>query len=201
MRATRKPCFIAKSLITILLLNAFLAVGVPSASADLAGPRASDRQVTLIVAALLNQEHLLKRPLDDEISQRAIEAFLKRLDPMKVYFYQSDIDEIMKDRDRLDDFVKAADLDFAFDVFNRFLKRVDERVEFVEQLLSEDHDFTVDEQMVTDPELAEYPTSREDAFDRWRKRIKYDLLVLKTEDGSNFKNKISKLFKFPKFNL
>ena len=196
MRATRKPCFIAKSLITILLLNAFLAVGVPSASADLAGPRASDRQVTLIVAALLNQEHLLKRPLDDEISQRAIEAFLKRLDPMKVYFYQSDIDEIMKDRDRLDDFVKAADLDFAFDVFNRFLKRVDERVEFVEQLLSEDHDFTVDEQMVTDPELAEYPTSREDAFDRWRKRIKYDLLVLKTEDvtGDEAKDRLRRRY-------
>ena len=30
--------------------------------------------------------------------------------------------------------------------------------------------------------MAEYAKNRDEAFDRWRKRIKYDLLVLKTED-------------------
>ena len=111
-----------------------------------------------------------------------MQTFLKQLDPMKIYFYQSDIDEFMEQRDRLDDFVKRGDLKFAYDVFNRFLKRIDERVGFVQELLKIDHDFTIDEEMVTDPEAAQYAKTREEAYDRWRKRIKYDLLVLKTEE-------------------
>ena len=88
--------------------------------AELEGPRASDRQVALIVTALLNQEHLLNHPLDDEISERALSTYLKGLDPMKVYFYQSDIDEFMKERKSLDDMIKRGDLSLAYRIFNRF---------------------------------------------------------------------------------
>jgi carboxyl-terminal processing protease len=102
---------------------------------------------------------------------------------MKIYFYQSDIDEFMSNRERLDDFVKSGDLNFAYTLFNRFLERIDERVGFVHELLKVDHDFTVDEEMVIDPEVAEYAQTQEEAYDRWRKRIKYDLLVLKTEEN------------------
>ena len=38
----------------------------------------------------------------------------------------------------------------AYTIFNRFLKRVDERVKLVDELLGMEHDFTVDEEMVTD---------------------------------------------------
>ncbi len=122
------------------------------ALAGLEGPKPRERQVVLIVTNLLKQQHLLQRPLDDEISHRALEMFLKNLDPMKVYFYQSDIDEFMQDRDRLDDNAERGDLSFAYKVFNRFLERVEERVAFVDVLLKQEHDFTVDEEMVTDPE-------------------------------------------------
>ena len=149
--------------------------------ADLEGPRASDRQVALIVTALLNQEHLLKHALDDEISERALTTYLKGLDPMKVYFYQADIDEFMKERRSLDDTIKRGDLSLAYKIFNRFLKRVDERVEFVDVLLKQEHDFDVDEVMVTDRDDAKYAKTPAEAFDRWRRRIKYDLLVLKSE--------------------
>jgi len=41
-------------------------------------------------------EQLVTRALDDEISQRCATTFLKSLDPWKVYFYQSDVDEFMQ---------------------------------------------------------------------------------------------------------
>ena len=44
-----------------------------------------------------------------------------------------------------------------------------------------DHDFTVDEQMSTDPDVLKFPKDEAEAKDRWRKRIKYDLLSLKLE--------------------
>ena len=52
----------------------------------------SDRNIAKAVTHLLNKEHLTRHPLDNEISGRAITLFLKSLDPMKLYFYQSDVD-------------------------------------------------------------------------------------------------------------
>ena len=179
--ASRKPNFFALG-IAFLVISGALLLPLRETPADLEGPRASDRQVALVVTALLNQEHLLDKPLDDEISERAIKTFLKRLDPMKVYFYQSDIDEFMQQSKSIDDSVRRGDLSFAYEVFNRFLKRVDERVELIDVLLEQNHDFEVDEEMVTDRDEATYAKTPAEALDRWRKRIKYDLLVLKSDE-------------------
>ncbi len=182
MRVKRKPCYLPVIVATFLTLVGVVSLPRQAVRADLAGPQPNDRNVALIVTTLLKNEHLLKRPLNDEISRRALQTLIKQLDPMKIYFYQSDVDEFMEQQDSLDDSVKRGDIKFAYEVFKRFLKRIDERVEFVQELLKVDHDFTVDEEMVTDPDVAQYARTRDEAYDRWRKRIKYDLLVLKTED-------------------
>jgi carboxyl-terminal processing protease len=149
--------------------------------ADLQGPSQNEKHVSLVIGELVKQKHLLQRPFDDEISRRAMAQFLKALDPMKIYFYQSDIDEFNRDNDKLDDYIQKGDLKFAYKVLHRFLERVDERVAFVDELLKAPIDLTVDERLVTDPDAVQYPTTKEEASDRWRKRIKYDVLVLKGE--------------------
>ena len=101
------------------------------------------------------------------------------LDPMKLYFLQSDVDGFKTRQDELDDQLRKGDVSFGYYVFNTFLKRVDERVKLVDELLKLDHDFTVDEDMTTDPEVAQYAHTEAEARDLWCKRIKYDLLVLK----------------------
>ena len=164
------------------LFVAILAVG-PTArlAAELTGPSANDRQVTLVVTTLLRREHLSRKPLDDEISERTLKIFLKTLDPMKVYFYQSDVDEFMENRTSLDDLIRRGDISFAYGVFNRLLERIDERVAQVDQLLSGDFDFERDERMVINPDAAEYARNPAEAAERWRRRIKYDLLILKSD--------------------
>ena len=107
------------------------------------------------------------------------EDFLKTLDPMKLYFYQSDMDEFTKHQDELIDLVRKGDIRFAYMVFQRFLQRVDERVKMVDELLALPQDFTVDEEMVVDRDVPQYPKDPAEARERWRKRIKYELLVLK----------------------
>jgi carboxyl-terminal processing protease len=142
-------------------------------------PTSNDRHIAVAVTSLINRQHLLRHPLDKEISERCLKSFLKALDPMKVYFYQSDIDEFMKHKDDLCDSIRKGDLSFAFTVFRVFLQRVDERVKMVDQLLTMPHDFKADEDMQVDRDTLQYARTSEEAFDRWRKRIKYDLLVLK----------------------
>jgi carboxyl-terminal processing protease len=137
---------------------------------------------------MLKHEHLLQHPLDAEISQRCMKTFLQELDPMKMYFYQSDYDEFAKDRDHLADLIQQGDINFAYTVYNRFLDRIDERVKMIDKILdpkSPPQDFTLDEELVTDKDAATYAKTPDEAYDRWRKRIKYDLLLLKAEKSDS----------------
>jgi carboxyl-terminal processing protease len=150
-------------------------------AAQLTRPSANDRHVALAVTSLLKHEHLLRHPLDAEISERCMKTFLQELDPMKMYFYQSDYDSFARYKDRLADLAQQGDISFAYMVYNTFLARIDERVKMVDQVLASHQDFTVDEELVTDKDATTYARTPEEAYDRWRKRIKYDLLLLKAE--------------------
>ena len=154
---------------------------VPAAWSDPVGPRPQDRQITLGVRTLLLQEHLSRHPLDKEIAARWMKTFLKSLDPMKVYFYQSDVDEFTQRQEDLVKMIEKNDISFAYFVFQRYLQRVDERVKMIDELLAQPMDFTIDEEMVVDRDLLQYPKDPNEARDRWRKRLKYDTLVLKTD--------------------
>jgi len=143
------------------------------------------------------QQHLTRHPLDNEISERCLKEFLKRLDLMKVYFYQSDVDEFMKHKDELADAIGHGDVSFAYTVFRKFLERVDERIKTVDELLPAHHDFAVDEQIVKEPESAHYPRDPAEARDLWRKRIKYELLALKADkkiDGKKAQDKLAQRY-------
>jgi carboxyl-terminal processing protease len=166
----------------------------PFAWADLTGPTPEDHSIAQEVAWLMEKQHLSRHPLDKEMSQRCLKNFLKTLDPMKLYFYQSDIDEFMKHQDELSGRMRRGDISFAYTVYNTLLHRIDERVKLVDELLATPHDFTVDEQMVVDRDTAQFPGTPAEAQDRWRKRIKYDLLVLKV-DKKEGKEAIDKLTK------
>jgi carboxyl-terminal processing protease len=162
--------------------------------ADPAGPTTSDQNVAKVMTMLLKRQHLLRHPLDAEISQRTLKSFLKTLDPWKLYFNQSDIDEFSKSKDDLCAQITKGDLNFAYTVFKKYLARVDERVQLTDELLAERHDFTVDEEMITDKDASVYAKTPAEAKDKWRKRVKYDLLMLKV-DKTEGKEALEKLQK------
>jgi len=90
--------------------------GVAAATAPAAAkPGPNDRQITLAVRSYLEREHFTRRPIDDEIARRWFDIFLEALDPMKIYFLQSDIDGFLQRRDTLDDLVKRGDVSFAYE--------------------------------------------------------------------------------------
>jgi len=161
--------------------TAVAAQPAPAAQQTAAKPGPNDRQITLAVRSYLEREHFTRRPIDDEIARRWFGIFLEALDPMKVYFLQSDVDAFMQKRDSLDDLVKRGDVSFAYEVYNRFLERVDARLPLIEKLLATPQDFTRDESIVVDRDDTKWATSEAEAEDIWRKRIKYDLLVQKME--------------------
>ncbi len=181
--------------ILMLAMMALFAVPIVHADDAIKTPTRSQKRVGKIVADLMTTRHLSRRGLDSEISNRAFDLYLKMLDPTKSYFLQSDVDEFMASRDEIAANVQQGNFDFGINVYRKFLQRVDQRTELAIELAGGVHDFTLKEEMVTDPDIATYAKNDEEAKDVWRKRIKYNLLIfrgdeeLDREDGKEKKKK------------
>jgi carboxyl-terminal processing protease len=157
-------------------LGAGVLFGPSTAEARPTKPSWEDRQITVAVVASMERRHLTGHPLNDTISRRTLDTFIKELDPLKLFFLQSDVDEFMQSRDKLDEMVRVGDVQFAYKVFDRFLTRVDEQIAIAQAELGKPHDFSIDEEVISDPDARQFPPSAEENVERWRKQVKFDLL-------------------------
>ncbi|WP_459554549.1 carboxy terminal-processing peptidase [Lacunimicrobium album] len=143
---------------------------------------------TQLVAKMTENFHLNQHTIDDNISSKLVDKFIKDLDPQKLYFYESDIANFNQYRKSLDDMLRKGNVDFANLVFDTFLKRVDERATIIDQLIDTDHDFTLDEEIMSDADDMTWAKNKAELDERWRKRIKYNILTLKLDEKSTQKN-------------
>jgi carboxyl-terminal processing protease len=139
------------------------------------------KNISIFVSSLIDKRHMAQLRVNDEISKRAMQMYFKTLDPMKLYFYQSDVDKFAPESTKIDDYVKAGDVALAKRIFDLFLQRVAERTAVAQKLVDQEHDFTVDETMERDPDKLSWFKTKEEADERWRKRVKYDILLQSTD--------------------
>lgn len=174
-----------KSLATTSRLFSFLAaVAVLAASVTTQAkpdPKRFGRIMERVVI-YLRELHLTDQKLDDTVAKRAFDGLLESLDPLKLYLTSDDVEEFRKSRTSVDDMLKAGDMSLATKMWQRYIERLSERVSWVEDLLNQTPDFTLQERFVTDYESAQFASNEAEARERWRRRIKYDLLRLKADD-------------------
>jgi carboxyl-terminal processing protease len=169
-----------------VVLIAVLALMAVIVGAQAPVPQPEDQETAKIVVELLERGHMARPVIDDEIAVKWDDNFLKDLDHQKIYFLKSDVAEFRKEAKQLDDQIRDGNIDFARRVFDRFLKRNDERYETMMELLKQKFDFTVDEAITDDPDKLDYPVDKAEADARLRKKVKLDLLVAKVvEDLSD----------------
>jgi carboxyl-terminal processing protease len=149
------------------------------------GPAPQDATVVKRVADFMQEGHVSRYKIDDEISRRMFRTFLmerfRGLDPTKVYFTAADIEEFRRHETTLDDEILKGDISFAYQVLDRFRQRMKERMSFVEEFVHAPHDFTVDEYISTDYDNIDFARSADEVRDRWRKKVKFDLLQQRFE--------------------
>ena len=95
-----------------------------------------------------------------------------------MYFLESDLANFERYRYDLDDAVKKGRLDPIFDIFSVYKTRAHERIEHARGLLTEEPDFTVDEDYLFDRADATWAGDRAELNEIWRKRVKNDVLSL-----------------------
>jgi carboxyl-terminal processing protease len=126
--------------------------------------------------------HYEKQRLNDDLSSKIYDLYLKSMDGTRSYFLASDIAEFEKYRLKLDDGLIRGNLDAPFAMYNRLQQRVTERLSFLLKQLPEkakDYDFDKDELLSLDRENAEWSKSTDELDDLWRKRLKNSILNLR----------------------
>src|SRR5690606_31951234 len=83
------------------------------------------------VARSLEYGHYRSQRLDENLSSKIFDNYLKNLDNQRLYFLASDIEEFEKYRNRLDVALKSGQLDAAFTIYNRFQTRAVERLQYL----------------------------------------------------------------------
>ncbi len=139
-------------------------------------------RTSLHIVDQLRQNHYLKKPLDDQLSSEIFENYLDSLDAAKVYFLQADIQALEQYRYLLDDALVRGNLDPAFEIFNLYQQRLNERLEFLLSELGKSLsvvDFEADESIEIDRENASWPADVAELDTIWRKRLKAAALNMK----------------------
>jgi carboxyl-terminal processing protease len=140
-----------------------------------------------IIIQFLNVYHYKKVQLNDSLSQSIFNDYISDLDNNKLYFLQSDIDGFEKNKSKFYTFLKEGNLKPAFEVFNTFKVRVNERMKNIDKLLKQNFDFTVNESFTPNREKANWAKTPEELDELWRLRIKNDELnmILSGKDVKN----------------
>jgi len=90
-------------------------------------PALQEAKAAHLAAELLTRYHYKAMPLDDGLSGKIFDRYLKSLDPEKLFFLQADIDRLAGDRTRLDDAIVNEELTVPFAIFNLYQRRAAER--------------------------------------------------------------------------
>lgn len=158
-----------------LLLAAFSA-SVPAL--ELA-PLPQQASAASLTTELLSRFHYKSTKLDDSLSTKIFDRYLKSLDTEKYFFDQADIDFLTPLRTQLDDAILSENLSPAFGIFNLYAQRVTERYTHARSLLKNGFDFIQNESLQLSREKEPWADSETALNELWRKRVKNDWLRLK----------------------
>ncbi len=89
------------------------------------------------VANMVQNNHYSRTDFEDDVSEKLLKGFINFLDTSKLYFNQKDIDNFeRKYKTSLDDYIFEGSIKPATDIYNLYVKRVQERVKKIEETLN-----------------------------------------------------------------
>jgi len=170
--------------LTRLYLSLALGFGAALTPATAAGT-AEDKMgdIASTVARMLESAHYNRQQLNREVepgvtqAQRALGKFFEILDYNRLFFTQQDIDEFTrKHGNSIQDDILLGNLDPAYNIYDRFLDRVEDRVAKIRKQLENEYSFDSDKTAELTRDKAPWPADEEEADRIWKARIEAELL-------------------------
>jgi carboxyl-terminal processing protease len=155
-------------------------VAAPAAAASKGGPpSARDPRESLLAQAtleLLEQEHLVRKRIDDGVSRVSFATYLDRLDSGKMFLLKADRDALGKYADQIDDQLRAGTLELGHEGERILIKRVSAVQVWVAQMLASPLDLSNQEELELDPKKTPVAATEAELKDRWRRRLELEVL-------------------------
>ncbi|MCU7891085.1 MAG: carboxy terminal-processing peptidase [Candidatus Thiodiazotropha sp. (ex Ustalcina ferruginea)] len=145
-------------------------------------PTPEQQQTANVIVKVIDKYHYKDAALDDAMSKMILQRYFDALDPNRSFFLARDIVQFSRYQDKLDDYLKNARIEPAFEIFRLYRKRVAEAVGHAQKLVDSEFDFTVDETYIFEREEDPWAQTRTELSDIWRKRVKNDFLNLRLMD-------------------
>jgi carboxyl-terminal processing protease len=184
-KSAPKILFLAIPVLAALLTSAFWAPGqasVDDQAEDRLEPKTEHRFASRLATRFISGYHYHKGEFGDDLSGRIFDQYLRLLDGNRLYFTRADVEDLERYRPHLHKALKSADLEPAFDIFNRYVRRVGERTDYAIGLLEDGFDFDVEETYRFDRTELPWAEDVGELDDIWRQRVKNDWLLLKLAD-------------------
>ena len=159
------------------LFLAVLSIAVAGITPQPLQAKSDAEQICVSVGRLLEEGHYTHQQLNADVSQKFLRSYLELLDFSHLFFTQKDVDALTaKYGTALGDDVLLGNLKPAYEIYDLYQKRVDERVAKVKELLKQPMDFKTNATVEVRREKAPWPKDEADADQLWRGRIASELL-------------------------
>ena len=191
MISTLQP---ARNMLLVLLSFVLFASSVVAVDQDISKPvpelRPNLQQAiaSVNVVQMLDRNHYRKINLGHESGEKVFERYIDRLDPNRSFFIQQDIDEFTPYREHLDTALGKGDLKPAFNIFNRYRKRAEERARFMLAELDKgikSFSFNTNEELLIDRKKAPWLKNQTAQHELWRKQLTDSLLSLRLNNKTD----------------
>ncbi len=175
---------IALLLATLILLPALSSAKIFKSDEYIhpVAPEKDQAKLSFVIAKQLQYQHYRQMILDDQLSSKVFDAFIKSLDPNHTFFLASDIKELERFRYQIDNDFRRGELSHAFKAFNLYQKRHAERLVYTLNLLENEYDkfdFNKNEDLAIDRKKMPWPANKKEQNDLTRKQLKNLIISFK----------------------
>lgn len=175
----KKRFFAGMSAVFVLFLSLQITLAATSDTTFLRSKPIYGKEAK-VITYILDNNHYRKINLDDSLSSVILDSYVKSLDNNKQYFTSADLQKFEQYRDKMDDLIRAENIEVAYLIYNSFRRRFDERIKYVmENLVNQEFDYSVEEYYESDRDKEAWAKNDAELNEVWRKIIKSQALSLK----------------------
>ncbi|NJY63685.1 carboxy terminal-processing peptidase [Salinimicrobium sp. CDJ15-81-2] len=132
-----------------------------------------DKTLIELITYVLQNGHYDAKEVNDSFSTEVYKDYLEALDPLKRYFYSSDIEEFKQYETLIDDEIKNSEINFFDLTHTRLVERMKEAEGMYQEILEKPFDFSKKEVLDTDYSNRGYVNNEKEMRERWRKQLKF----------------------------
>ena len=136
-----------------------------------------EKLLSQIIHRSLEAWHYTGKRIDDNFSKVGFNEYLKYLDHDKKFFLKSDIEELQKYNDKIDDELESGSTELMNHATERLEQRIRQVMDFYQKILAKKFDFKKDEYVELDADKRDYFRNQDELKEYWRKILKNYILT------------------------